>query len=161
MEGLKYPRFYPYAARLLLERACLCCRDWMCPDDEGDGSLEIVFSGGHNFRAEEQRRFVEELADENSPFFVPAASGILRANQTATYKPGKRRGLQIADVVASSYFFALEPSEWGLVEDGYARLLRPCAYCHDNQVWQNGIFLVPEQADEARKRGELFTGWGN
>ena len=127
--------------------------------DEGDGSLEIVFSQGHNLKADVQRRFVDELTDENSPFFLPAALGVLRPNQTTTFKPGKRMGLQIADVVASSYFFAVEPSEWGLVEDGYARLLRPCAYCHNEEVWQHGICLVTERANEARKRGELFAGW--
>ena len=35
LEGLKYPRFYPYGARLLLEQACLCCRGWL---RGGDGA---------------------------------------------------------------------------------------------------------------------------
>lgn len=158
-ETLLYPRLYYHAARLLLEQVCACCRDWYCAEDEGDGSVEIVFSNGHNMSIVALNQFFADLLDENSPHYLPDANGILRPQQVATFKPGKRIGLQIADAVASSHFYAVETSEWGMLEDGYARLLLPCAYRHNGQVWGHGICLITEAAKKAWEQGIVFDRW--
>ena len=68
-------------------------------------------------------------------------------------------GLQIADAVASSYYFAVEKSCYGFTEESYAKLLLPRAYRHDGQLWGYGIKMAPRETEERRRAGEILPGW--
>ncbi len=69
---------------------------------------------------------------------------MFRASQVETYSPGKRLGLQFADAVASSYYFAVEQGPFGFTEDAYARQLLPRAYRQNGELWNYGIKITPE-----------------
>ena len=68
-------------------------------------------------------------------------------------------GLQLADAVASSYFYAVWVGPYGFSEDAYARLLLPHAYRHDGKLWGYGVKITPRESEERRRKGELLPGW--
>jgi hypothetical protein len=152
-------KLYAYGVRLLLERISWYCRDSLLSNDEGDGSVELVFSNRHAMSNVVLREYVEGLEAEIGTEAFHATAGVIRSDQIAAYTPGRRMGLQIADAVASSYYFAVEPSEYGLTEEGYARLLLANAYHHEGENWGYGIQIMPGEADMKRQRGELLADW--
>lgn len=68
-------------------------------------------------------------------------------------------GLQIADAVASSYFFALNTNDYGFTEDAYAKLILPRAYRHEGKLWGYGLKILPREAEERRRSGAILPGW--
>ncbi len=52
-------------------------------------------------------------------------------------------GLQIADAVASSMFFAVNKTQYGEVEPRYMKLLGPTAYRHSGSAMGYGLKLWP------------------
>ena len=150
------PTLYHYAVRLLLERVSWYCRDNARKDDSGDGSTELVFSNRAGLNGGSLGAYLTHLETHQPALEYRAAPGILRLDQISTYSHGRRMGLQLADAVASSYFYAVEPSPYGLTEDGYARLLLPRAYRHEGALWGYGVKLVPREAEEKRRAGEIL-----
>ena len=74
---------------------------------------------------------------------------VIDSNQIIAYTAGKRMGLQIADAVASSFFYAIEPSNYGFTEDRYVRMLKPVVYNRNGQFVGYGIKFWPlEVGDE-------------
>ena len=71
----------------------------------------------------------------------------------------KSMGLQIADAVTSSYYYAVENSADGFTEDAYVRLLLPCACRHAGELFGHGVRLHGcSQATLEKMRLEL-TRW--
>jgi hypothetical protein len=63
----------------------------------------------------------------------------------------KRMGLQIADAVASGFFFAVNQSAYGFVEDRYARMLKDVVY-HNNGRWNGyGLKFWPKECEPQLK----------
>lgn len=121
-------RLYRYATRLLVERVSWLCRDTR-KDNEGDGSCELIFSNRSAMSYEDLRNYLTHLKDK------PGTDA--RIDWTAIH-PQKVRpvnhdqlaGLQMADAVASSLFFAVNLTQYSEVEDRYFRMLRPTIYRH-------------------------------
>jgi hypothetical protein len=152
-------RLYFYAVRLLVERVSWYCRDHKRKDDAGDGSVELVFSNRASMDYDKLRCYLEHLEDNRVALNYKAAAGIVCSDQIETYMHGRRMGLQVADAVASSYFYAVEQSPYGMTEDGYAKLLLPCAYRHQKQLWGYGVKVMPREAEEQRRGGKVLPGW--
>jgi len=64
-----------------------------------------------------------------------------------THTAGKRAGLQVADAVAGSFYYAAEYSSLGLTEDCYARMLKPVVYCHGKKHLGYGLKFFPRHND--------------
>lgn len=153
-------RLYHFAVRLLVERLSWYCRDHKRKEDAGDGSLHLVLSNRATLDYGALRDYLGYLETNRVALGYQAAPGIVRPDQFETYTAGRRIGLQLADAVASSYFYAVEPSPYGLTEDAYARLLLPRAYRHQGtQVWGYGVKVMPREAEERRRVGEVLPGW--
>jgi hypothetical protein len=104
------------------------------------------------------RHYLEHLDVNHVALNYRAAPDIVHAEAIETYTPGRRMGLQIADAVASSYFYAVERSSYGMTEESYARLLLRVAYRHQTQLWGYGVKIMPKEAEEERRKGTLFPG---
>lgn len=115
-------KVYPYATRLLLERLIWFCRDHRRTDDADDGTVEIIFSERKGIPESDFRSKILQIAGD------VGAEGVIVPNQVLTLSPGRRKGLQIADAVASSTYFALEKGGFGMVEDAYLRALSSRIY---------------------------------
>jgi len=149
-------RLYFYATRLLVERISWCCRDHTRKNLPGDGSVEIIFSnrGYMDYRA--MCGYLERLEADPAAHDYRADLNVVKSSQVQTMSPGKRMGLQIADAVAASTYFALESNDFGQTEDAYLRAISPRLYRQNGEPWGYGMKLMPKEAEEKRRRGELI-----
>ncbi len=69
----------------------------------------------------------------------------IRCDQINAFTAGRRMGLQIADAVASGFFKAVEPSQYGHTEDRYARMLRPIVYNRERCFQGYGLKFWPRE----------------
>jgi len=140
-------RLYFYAVRLLLERVSWLCRDSRTAHDVGDGSVEIVFSNRSDLSYSELSEYLTKLQANPGPFDVRIDWKSVRPEQIVAFTPGKRMGLQLADAVASSLFYAVQPSQYGFTEDRYARILKPVMYHREGRYIGYGPKFWPREVD--------------
>ena len=145
-------RLYFYATRLLLERVSWLCRDNKRTNDVGDGSADLMFSNRSSMNYQNLQNYLERLRKDEK---CRMDSTIVRADQLSTFSSGKRMGLQIADAVASSTYFALEKNSFGQTEDSYLRAMASRIYLHKGQAHGYGIKIIPDVAEQKRRRGEI------
>lgn len=150
-------RLYFYAARLLLERVSWYCRDYQTGKTIGDGSADIIFSNRGGMKYEELRAYMKVLQSNSGPFRVEIDWNVIKADQITAYSD-KRMGLQIADAVASSFFFGSQMNQYGFAEDRYARMLKPVVYHHKSRCNGYGIKLWPREYEPSIKT-ESHLGW--
>jgi len=152
-------RLYFYAVRLLVERISWYCRDHGRRDDPGDGSVRLVFSNRATLDYEALRGYLTHLDANRAALNYGAAQGVIRVEQVETHTHGRRMGLQVADAVASSYYFAVWENGYGFTEDAYARILLPRAYRGDKKLWGYGVKIIPRESEEKRRQGLFLPGW--
>lgn len=121
-------RLYRYATRLLVERVSWLCRDTR-KDNEGDGSCELIFSNRSAMSYEELRNYLLHLKDKPG-IDARIDWNAIRPPQVRAVNHDQLAGLQIADAVASSLFFAVNLTQYSEVEGRYFRMLRPTIYRH-------------------------------
>lgn len=121
-------RLYRYATRLLVERVSWLCRDTR-KDNEGDGSCELIFSNRSAMSYEDLRNYLLHLKDKPGTD-VRIDWNAIGPQQVRAVNHDELAGLQIADAVASSLFFAVNLTQYSEVEDRYFRMLRPTIYRH-------------------------------
>jgi hypothetical protein len=148
-------RLYFYASRLLLERVSWYCRDEFAIHDEGDRTAEIIFSNRGGVKYEEFRAYMAELQARSGPFEVEVDWNVIKPDQITAY-PSKRMGLQLADAIASGFFFGVE-TRYGFTEDRYARMLKPIVYSHRGRFKGYGIKFWPAETDSLLKTKSHLT----
>ncbi len=150
-------RLYFYATRYLLERVSWYCRDHRPQQDTGDGSVEVVFSNRSGMSYESLRGYLKRLEANSPAWGVTIDWNVINCDQVRSLCHGKRMGLQIADAVASSAYYAVQPSQYGFTEDRYLRILLPRFYRYKGSLWGYGIKLWPKEAEAIRARGEVLS----
>jgi hypothetical protein len=149
-------RLYFYCVRLLLERVSWYCRDHRRRDDAGDGSAKVAFSNRSGMSYKELREYVAYLKERTGPLGVRVDWSVILPSQITSYSPRKRAGLQISDAVASGFFRAVEPSQYGYTEDRYACMLRRVVYHHGGSYTGYGVKFWPREVDELLRRQDRF-----
>ncbi len=140
---------YYYAGRLLLERVSWYCRDHKTGHTEGDGSAEIVFSNRGGMEYEEFRAYMERLkkqSEDSGKFQRSIDWSVIKSDQITAYAD-KRMGLQLADAVATSFYYGLQLNPTGYNEDRYVRMLKPVVYNHNGDYDGYGIKIWPRDAE--------------
>jgi len=104
-------RLYFYAVRYLLERASWYCRDHPYDQDVHDGSAEIIFSNRAGMSYDELRQYLNLLKTQSAigAKDIRIEWSVVKAEQIKAYPARARMGLQIADAVASSFYFSVQP----------------------------------------------------
>lgn len=151
-------RLYFYAVRQLLERVSWLCRDHRSKKSTGDGSADIIFSNRSGMSYDELKEYLELLKRRSESQDIRVVWDVIRAGQISSYSPGKRMGLQIADAVASSTFYAVEPTQHGYTEDRYIRMLKPVTYHHQGKYVGYGLKFWPREVD-AKLKTDATLGW--
>ena len=150
-------RLYFYAVRYLLERVSWYCRDHPRAG-AGVGSVaDLVFSNRSGMSYGELRDYLEVLKSRTDMLDVRVDWDVIRAERVTASSPGKRMGLQVADAVAGSFFYAVQPSRHGFTEDRYARMLRPIVYHHRGRYLGYGIKLWPREAEHRLQADERLA----
>ena len=143
-------RLYRYATRLLVERVSWLCRDTR-KDNEGDGSCELIFSNRSAMSYEDLRKYLRLLKDKPGTD-ARIDWNAIRPQQVRAVNHDQLAGLQMADAVASSLFFAVNLTQYSEVEDRYFWMLRPTIYSHAKTVelgyglefWPGSLELLTE-----------------
>lgn len=144
-------QLYFYASRLLLERVSWYCRNRKTPHVLGDGSAEIIFSNRGGMKYDEFRNYMERLkANTEAGQDIQVDWSVIRPNQI-TALAAKRMGLQIADAVASSFFFGVSMNQYGFNEDRYVRMLAPIMYHRAGTYSGYGIKFWPSECEPILK----------
>ena len=149
-------RLYFYTVRFLFERVSWYCRDHKTHHDSGDGSAEIIFSNRSGMSYDEMKTYFETLKNNTGFMDVRIEWNVIDSNQIIAYTAGKRMGLQIADAVASSFFYAIEPSNYGFTEDRYVRMLKPVVYNRSGHFVGYGIKFWPREAGDEMLKTKSF-----
>jgi hypothetical protein len=135
---------YFQAAHDLLERVGRLCRDGRL--GAGDGTAEVVFSNRSGMSYEDLIESMRTDRFEGTP---------IRLDQIHAHAAGRRTGLQIADAVASGFFKAVEPTEYGHTEDRYARMLKAVLYRKGGSCHGHGLKLWPQPEERSLTDGRL------
>lgn len=135
-------QLYFYLCRYLVERISWLCRDMRRLVPEGDGRVKIVFSRRGGLSYEAFRAYLLKLKNFNDPT-IRINWPVIDINAIEAQDHGKRAGLQIADILASSITSGVEPDFYGNCELRYAEALKPVIYSHRGKYLSYGIKLYP------------------
>lgn len=141
-------RLYRYACRFLLERASWYCRDHVHNRMGLGCKAGVVFSNRSGMSYDEIREYIDLLYVTRDVNDVRICWDAIDATRIETYNHGQRALLQVADVVASALFQALEPGPLGYREDRYARMLQSVAYRRGG-VRGYGLKFFPSKTEQA------------
>ena len=139
-------RLYFSGVRYMLERVSWLCRDHRTAEDTGDGSAEIIFSNRSGMSYADLRHCLEGLKLQSQAGGASIEWAVINPEEITSFTAGKRMGLQIADAVASSFFYAVQPSQYGYVEGRYARMLKPVVYNRHGRYLDHGLKFHPSEA---------------
>lgn len=67
-------------------------------------------------------------------------------------------GLQIADAIASSFFFGVQLNQYGFVEDRYVRMLKPLIHNRQGRYNGHGLKFWPRECEPLFK-AESHLAW--
>lgn len=153
---------YRHLTRLLVERVSWLCRDQSQPS-EGDGTVELIFSDRASMSYDDIRSHIDGLRHRSwegvdiNIHWPSIDTGRLRA-----VAHGQLAGLQIADAIATSYYYGIQLSRFGIADPGYLRLLRHHAYRHEGACFGYGLKFLSEFESLQRRMphlGAAFEGW--
>lgn len=152
---------YHAAIVSLIETLSHYCADEYVSGDPGDGSVDLVFSSRSTLDYDDVRSVIKGvLADPISfDYQGHTDTSIVRPSQVQAIMHSKSMGLQIADAVTSSYFYAVESSADGFNEDAYVRLLLPCACRRTGELFGYGFRLQGCSRDTSTKMQSELTRW--
>ncbi|MBI5891498.1 MAG: DUF3800 domain-containing protein [Nitrosomonadales bacterium] len=140
---------YRYACRLLLERVSWLCRDHH-KAGQGNGRAELIFSNRSAMSYDDLRNYLTQLKTDVTKdvridwnVVDPALVNAVNHDQLA--------GLQLADAVATSVFYAVHKNQYGEVEERYLKLIAPTVYRHEGKIEGYGLkFWCEDKAEIAR-----------
>lgn len=135
-------QLYFYMSRYVLERLSWLCRDMRTRVTEGDGRVKIVFSRRGGLSYGEFRDYLNLLQRTDDPG-IRIHWGVIDIDAIEAMDHGKRAGLQIADIMASSMTAALEPDMYGNCEKRYGETLKSRIYSRNGNYLSYGAKLVP------------------
>lgn len=141
--------FYCWMSRLLLERVTAYCGS-RCHKDFGEPrSLRIEFSDRGGVKIDDVVAYYRYLSEQsrmgllyNSRFDLDWS--VMDTGQMISRPNKMRAGLQLADVVASAFFQAVEPNVRGQVMPTYAKALEArMALNKHGRIFGHGLKVMP------------------
>ncbi|WP_162148388.1 DUF3800 domain-containing protein [Asticcacaulis sp. YBE204] len=145
-EIFKKPQhLYNYLVRFLLERITNACAYAAKKSKIDSCSIKIVFSrrGGTNYQV--MKDYLALIRDGKEKIYsnYKIDWSILDIDSIEVENHSKRAGLQIADVVTSAMFCAIEPNAYGNFEPRYANLLQGKYIKSKGKILNFGVTLIP------------------
>lgn len=131
-----------------LERVSWYCRDHKLPSDSGNGGAEIFFSNRSGMNYQEMKEYFNHLKVQTKISDIRIDWNLINPESIYAYSPGKLMGLQIADAVASSFYYAVQPSRYDYTEHRYACMLKPVVYHRQGRYVGYGLKFWPRELDE-------------
>lgn len=140
---------YRYACRLLLERVSWLCRDHR-KADEGDGQAELVFSNRSAMSYDDLREYLTQLKTDTTND-VRIDWSVINPQLVRAVNHDQLAGLQLADAIATSVFYAVHKNIYGEVEERYLKLIAPTIYRREGSIEGYGLkFWCSDKAEVSR-----------
>ncbi len=138
---------YNYLVRFLLERVTEACAIRSAANGNRC-KLNVTFSkrAGTDYQVMRDYLF---LMRDGKEVFQPVRSvdwSVLNPEDVKVEDHSKRAGLQLADVVTSATYCALEPNVYGDTEARYAEFFKNRYLKKNGQIWGHGLTIVPSQS---------------
>lgn len=154
---------YRYLSRLLIERLSWFCRDMHKASGVGDGKVELIFSNRSSMSYKDLRDYIHLLMikDANGGQ-VKIHWPSFDAELVRSVPHEKMAGLQVADAVATSYYYGINLSRFGINDASYMNQLRAHAYRHKQRYLGYGVkFLTDFEAlkKEMPHLDAAFQNW--
>jgi len=146
-------RLYFYSTRFLLERISWLCRDSREHQSKthGDGTCRLIFSRMNEVSRLSLVGYLERLRNTESTVYWPA----FRQDRLEAMSPSKHVGLQLADVVAHSFYCADHPNEKRRAHS-WAETLKPIMHRGRNGAYRgSGVKIFPAFAENQITQGTL------
>lgn len=143
-------KLYRYATRLLLERVSWLCRD-NYRDNEGDGTAEIIFSNRSAMSYDDLRSYLNFLKDNSIAYDVRIDWNVVKPSNVKAINHNQLAGLQIADAVASGFYYAVNHNQYGEVEEKYFKMLSSLVYRHKKTAVGYGLKFWPNDFESMRR----------
>ena len=124
---------YRYASRLLLERVSWLCRDHR-KKGFGDGRVELIYSNRSAMSYDGLRNYLHQLRIDSERRDIRIDWDVIDPARVRAVNHDQLAGLQLADAVATSIYYAVTPNFYGDVEDRYLRLISPGIYRHEKRA---------------------------
>jgi len=140
---------YRYLTRFLIERISWICRDAYKPNDD---PAEIIFSDRACMSYDKIRSYLDLLlekagkAGENVNIWTDA----IDTKNIKAIEHSQMAGLQIADAVASSTYYAINRNLYGETESGYLAHLASKLYRFNGKSMSYGIKLLPASIEDIK-----------
>jgi hypothetical protein len=123
---------------------------WLCRDTrrQADHKAEIIFSNRAGMKYSELRDYMATLMKqhENGTHDVRIDWSVIDCNLIRSETHKSMKGLQVADIVASSTFSALHHNRYDLTELGYLQRIRGIIYKNKGMIAGYGIKIWPNDA---------------
>jgi hypothetical protein len=148
---LKTP-LYNYATRFLFERLTRLAQ-------ATNRQLDVTFENRASLSIGDVVAYLKRLETLPGQFGTPTIPGGVIANVTAQAKINKKM-LQLADACAGALNNALEPNQFGDVEDSYIKALAPKLYRPGGKLWGYGLKLFPGDVADCVRRVTAYS-WMN
>lgn len=152
---------YHTATVALIDIISRYCINERTAGEPGDGSVDLVFSSRSSLDYNQLKDAIKSVLATPDIFGYEGHSEreIIRPAQVQAIMHSKSMGLQIADAVTSSYYYAVEASADGFTEDAYVRLLMPRAYIRAGELFGCGIKARHCSADTVKQMRFEVARW--
>lgn len=137
---------YRYACRLLLERVSWLCRDHH-KTGQGNGRAELIFSNRSAMSYDDLRNYLTQLKTDVTKD-VRIDWNVIDPNLVCAINHGQLAGLQLADAVATSVFYAVHKNQYGEVEERYLKLIAPIIFRYEGKTEGYGLKFWCDDKDE-------------
>lgn len=142
-------KLYRYCTRLLLERVSWLCRDHAISDT---CSVDLIFSNRSAMSYDNLRAYLgllqlQSQASSDISIHWPA----IDCAKVRAVNHDKLAGLQLADAVASSVFYAVNKTQYGEVEDRDLQTLKATVYRRDGRADGYGLKFWCDAGEEKQR----------
>lgn len=131
---------YRYCSRLLLERISWLCRDQK-EEGDGNGKVELIYSNRTKMSYQELKDYLNLLQYGMPLSDVRIDWKVVDTDLVKAVNHDKLAGLQLADAVASGFYYAFNTNRYGEVETRYAKLMTSTLYRHRSSAIGYGAKL--------------------
>lgn len=152
---------YRYLTRLLLERVSWLCRDRRV-EGQGDGSVELIFSDRASMSYADLREYIELLrAQSKMSASIQIHWPAIITEKIRAVAHTQLAGLQVADAVATSVYYAIKLSRFGISDPSYMTLVRTQVYRHKKNCFGYGVKFLSNLGDLKGKMPHLNAAFEN
>lgn len=130
---------YRYASRLLLERVSWLCRDHRRRQDTGNGKVDLIYSNRSAMSYDALRDYLIRLRNDSERREIHIDWSVIDPAHVKAVNHDQLAGLQLADAVATSAYYAVTANRFGDTEDRYLRLINQTIYRHEGKAEGYGL----------------------